>query len=216
MRRMSPLRNLIADYHAHTPTEAAQVVSAQWRNAGDLVETISARTGRAMKQILQDARQRLTAVQRHEVFRRPMDRVNQLRQLLDDRQRSLSLAAISAMQGYSRRLERISSRLGQVHPRHRVNLYAQRLNGIGVRLGTAASRMQERQHERLNAMEAQLRALSPEAVLKRGYSITSIKKSGKIVRAASQVKTGERLTTRFADGTVESIVEDQKQLPLFD
>ncbi len=59
-------------------------------------------------------------------------------------------------------------------------------------------------------------AVSPEAVLKRGYSITSLKKSGKLMRAAAQVKTGDRLVTRFADGTVESVAEDQKQLPLFD
>jgi exodeoxyribonuclease VII large subunit len=210
------IADLVADYHAHTPTEAAQVVVAQWRSAGDLVETISIRSRRAMRQILQDARQQLGAIERHELFRRPMDRVNQLRQLLDDRQRSLSLAAMSAMQRYSRRLERTSSRLDQIHPRHRINLFVQRINGLNSRLNAAALRLHERRHERLNAMEGQLRALSPEAVLKRGYSITSLKKSGKLVRAAAQVKTGDRLITRFADGTVESVAEDQKQLPLFD
>jgi exodeoxyribonuclease VII large subunit len=210
------IADLVADYHAHTPTEAAQVIVAQWRNAADLIQTLSTRSQRAMKQILRDAHHRLSAVQRHELFRRPMDRINQLRQLLDDRQRSLSLATVAAIQQHSRRLERISSRLNQVHPRHRVHLNAQHLNGLSVRLRAATSRVRERQYAHLMAMDAQLRALSPEAVLKRGYSITSIKKSGKLVRASSQVKTGDRLTTRFADGTVESIVEDQKQLPLFE
>ena len=59
-------------------------------------------------------------------------------------------------------------------------------------------------------------SISPEAVLKSGYSITTLKNAGKVVRSAEQVKTGDRLATRFADGTVESIVEDRKQLPLFE
>jgi exonuclease VII large subunit len=46
--------------------------------------------------------------------------------------------------------------------------------------------------------------------------MTTLKKSGKIVRAVAQVKPGDRLVTRFADGTVESVAEDQQQLPLFE
>jgi exodeoxyribonuclease VII large subunit len=65
-------------------------------------------------------------------------------------------------------------------------------------------------------LEARLRALSPQAVLMRGYSITTIKKGGVIVRSTKQVKAGERLVTRFADGEVESIAQDQKQMPLFE
>ena len=80
----------------------------------------------------------------------------------------------------------------------------------------AMSQLNERRMARIVTLDTQLRALSPEAVLKRGYSMTTLKKSGKLVRAALQVKTGDRLITRFADGTVESIAEDQKQLPLFE
>jgi exodeoxyribonuclease VII large subunit len=210
------IADLVADYHAHTPTEAAQVIVAQWRNARDSIEAIAIRSGRALRQILADARQRLGAIERHEVFRRPLDRINQLRQFLDDRQRSLTFAATSRLQSASGRLHRTMARFTECHPRHRVQLHAQRLVELQTRLRSAMSRAQERNLARVMAMDAQLRALSPEAVLKRGYSMTTIKRSGKLVRAASQVKTGDRLVTRFADGTVESVAEDQKQLPLFE
>ena len=58
--------------------------------------------------------------------------------------------------------------------------------------------------------------MSPERVLGRGYSITTFKKGGLVVRSTSAVKTGDRLVTRFADGTIESIAEDSRQLPLFE
>jgi exodeoxyribonuclease VII large subunit len=210
------IADLVADYHAHTPTEAAQVIVAQWRTARDGIDAIALRARRAVRQLLNDARQRLLAAERHEVFRRPLDRINQLRQLLDDRQRSLKFVVMGRLQGCSSRLQRASSRFADFHPRHRVKLHSQRLSELQTRLSTAMSRIHERRLARVTAMDAQLRALSPEAVLKRGYSMTTIKKTGKIVRAAAQVKTGDRLITRFADGTVESVAEDQKQLPLFE
>ena len=37
-----------------------------------------------------------------------------------------------------------------------------------------------------------------------------------IVRSSSQVKPGERIVTQLSDGTIESTVEDQQQLPLFE
>jgi exodeoxyribonuclease VII large subunit len=60
-----------------------------------------------------------------------------------------------------------------------------------------------------------LEAVGPEQVLRRGYSITVRKKTREVIRSASQIKPGDRLVTRFADGEVEWTAEDSKQLPLF-
>ncbi len=85
------IADLAADYHAHTPTEAAQVITANWRIAPDTTDALGLRLRRELRMRLNEARQRLAATQRHAVFRRPMDRINTLRQLLDDRQRALFL-----------------------------------------------------------------------------------------------------------------------------
>src|SRR3954454_16890325 len=69
--------DLVADYHAHTPTEAAQVVTAHWRAVADVVDTAGVRLGRGLRNVVQHARQRLISIQRHEFFRRPTDRINQ-------------------------------------------------------------------------------------------------------------------------------------------
>jgi len=69
---------------------------------------------------------------------------------------------------------------------------------------------------RLAALEAQLTALSPQRVLERGYTVTLLKKTQSVARGAAAVRPGDRLLTRFADGTVESVVEDGKQFRLFE
>ncbi len=68
----------------------------------------------------------------------------------------------------------------------------------------------------LESLNARLNALSPEAVLKRGYSITTRKRDGLVIRSAAQVRPGDRLLTRLADGQIQSIAEDAAQLPLFE
>ena len=49
------------------------------------------------------------------------------------------------------------------------------------------------------ALEQRLRALSPLAVLGRGYSLTSTE-DGAVVRSTAGVRVGDRVTTRLADG----------------
>ncbi len=55
------------------------------------------------------------------------------------------------------------------------------------------------------ALAGKLNALSPLAILERGYSI-SLNAQGQPVREATQVKTGETLRTRLWKGTVESTI----------
>jgi exodeoxyribonuclease VII large subunit len=47
-------------------------------------------------------------------------------------------------------------------------------------------------------LEATLDALSPLAVLARGYSVTFRRKDGHVVRAANEVKVGDEIAIRLA------------------
>ena len=50
-----------------------------------------------------------------------------------------------------------------------------------------------------------VRALDPQLILDRGYSITLL--NGKAVRNSSELAPGDELHTRFAEGEVKSVVE---------
>ncbi len=66
-----------------------------------------------------------------------------------------------------------------------------------------------RQHE-VEALTARVTALSPQATLERGYAVLQ-RGNGAVVRDASSVARGERLTGRVAAGTVALIVDQDEQ-----
>ena len=70
-----------------------------------------------------------------------------------------------------------------------------------------ALRRETARHD-VRRLEDQLRALSPLAVLDRGYSITYAP-SGRVLRSVGETSAGDMLTTRLADGTVSSTVLEE-------
>jgi exodeoxyribonuclease VII large subunit len=209
------IADLVADHHAHTPTEAAQTITAHWRNAADLLDASGIRLRRGLRQVVQQARQRLTAVERHEVFRRPLDRINQLRQLLDDRQRGMTLAISTALRRRSGQLAQLQARLAQRHPRHLIALRLAAVSALRNSLRKAMLDDARRRAARLDALETHLRAVGPQEVLRRGYTITMRKKDSMPIRKATDAKPGEKILTQFSDGKVESVVQDPNQPTLF-
>jgi exodeoxyribonuclease VII large subunit len=127
------------------------------------------------------------------------------------------------MRGGSRRLlrsteqvARLDAGLVRVDPRNRVRLLRENLRTTACRLDCAMAVLHEKRRQRVEGLARFLHAVGPEQVLRRGYSITSRKKDGTIVKSAGQVRAGDRLVTRFADGQVESTADDPRQPRLFE
>ena len=60
--------------------------------------------------------------------------------------------------------------------------------------------------EEISGLRTQVRTLSPQATLDRGYSVVQ-KSDGSVLRKASEVKSGEKLRLRLAQGEVGAITE---------
>ena len=58
--------------------------------------------------------------------------------------------------------------------------------------------------QRLDSLRELLAALSPEATLRRGYSITRV--DGRAVTSATDVAAGQTIVTTLASGTITSTV----------
>ena len=71
-------------------------------------------------------------------------------------------------------------------------------------------RLAERKHL-VATMVAPLGLLSPQSTLGRGYSIT-MDACGKVLRDISQVKVGDELQTRLANGELKSRVEGKHRI----
>ncbi len=89
-----------------------------------------------------------------------------------------------------------------------LRLIEDRRRGIDVleqSLDRSIQRKMEQGEARLAKLSAALEALSPLGVLARGYSLTQ-NAAGEVIRSFEQVRTGDTIRTRLAEGTIESEV----------
>jgi len=93
-----------------------------------------------------------------------------------------------------------------VHPAERLRSYQQLVTQLKARLVFAFSHKVHRCSTHVERLQASLAGLDPAAVLGRGYSIT-YNASGEVLRSASGVRSGDRITTTLAQGRIESEVK---------
>lgn len=103
-------------------------------------------------------------------------------------------------------LEQASATLAGVGAR-RIMPQLSRLDHFIPALTQAVHTAIARRADALLAKEQLLAALSPEATLRRGYSLTFF--NGKAVRSASELPQGAEVETRVADGSFKSIVTNK-------
>jgi exodeoxyribonuclease VII large subunit len=94
------------------------------------------------------------------------------------------------------------------HPREVLKALQQRLDELSERAVHAVTSRIRFAQQRLRGGAERLQALSPLAVLQRGYSIARRVEDGRVIRDAADLKGGEHLRLTFARGTARVQVED--------
>ena len=107
-----------------------------------------------------------------------------------------------------RRLDNIAGRRIFVRPFDRVQELTLRLDELENRASRSATLYATRAKESVGALAAHLESLSPLAVLARGYSVTQRTSDGAIVRDSRTVSSGDLISTKLANGSVVSRVEE--------
>ena len=82
----------------------------------------------------------------------------------------------------------------------------QQLDDLTLRLETAFAQKTAQAQTRFELAAQKLHALGPQAVLKRGYSITR-KKDGSVVRRVEQTQSGEEIYVQVCDGMIYTQVK---------
>ncbi|CAN5121318.1 exodeoxyribonuclease VII large subunit [soil metagenome] len=102
-------------------------------------------------------------------------------------------------------LGELERRLAAMHPGPRIARATQALDGLVARREAAMRSHFDQRHRMLGRLGAQMVALSPLAVLDRGYAMVA--KQGAIVRDAAQVVEGDTLEVRVARGAFDVVVK---------
>jgi exodeoxyribonuclease VII large subunit len=104
-------------------------------------------------------------------------------------------------------LERSHSLLLSRSPLGRVRRDRQRLDELNLRGSIALMHTLEIDRARLAGLDLRLRALNPQAILERGFSIVT-HLDGRIVRSVQQVQPEDDLQVRVSDGEFGARVQD--------
>jgi exodeoxyribonuclease VII large subunit len=109
------------------------------------------------------------------------------------------------MERFAATVATASAQLAASHPGARIAAARQGISALGDLLGVGTLRRLERERGRFARLQSALAALSPEATLARGFSITR-NEEGRVITSAGQVKRGESIRTQLAQGEVGSEV----------
>jgi exodeoxyribonuclease VII large subunit len=197
--------DLVADVRAATPSHAAELVAPDRAVFLEQLGESERRLVLAIQRRLVDERARLDrATQRLDAAgrrlpERPRRRLHELRARLDVHHPRRSLAADRT------RLAELYTRLISQHPRHR----AEAARGALVRHSDALTRAGKQltlaSKTRLGRAASALHALSPLAVLERGYAVTTDPR-GQAVVDASQLRAGATIALRFHRGAAQATI----------
>jgi exodeoxyribonuclease VII large subunit len=198
------LTDMAADARAATPSQAAEMVVADARAQRHALVQLHARLMRSMRSHIGENRstlRQLSASFAH--FRLTLA---EHEQKMDDLSQRLGQAMMRMQTKRRTDIERLHRRLAARHPRAVIAASRAALGPLEVRLAGAARVRIDALRARLSDRRARLGAMSPLAVLARGYAIATTAE-GRAVRAASEVKPGQDLSIRVHRGAFSAKVE---------
>lgn len=110
------------------------------------------------------------------------------------------------------RREHLLARVDAHHPRARLSTLRRTLDAVSERLMRTTREQVATEGRRLGELAGRLDAMSPLKVLSRGYSLVYVE--GQLVRQASKLAPGDKVTVRASEGTFDARVEVvHEQLP---
>ena len=200
------IADFAADLRAPTPSAAAELVTAAQFKIAEVLAALSHRLERAAGYQLLQARHRFAAVEISRAESRISSLLHRLAQRLDEASLSLDAAMTAQIRSRRDRVAALAEAVLHRDPRPRLAHACEHLADFRARIERSIERLIESSGAKLTALDARLHALSPLAVLDRGYALV-LSSEGTLVRSASQLASGDRVTTRLADGSFQSRVE---------
>jgi exodeoxyribonuclease VII large subunit len=197
--------DFVADLRAPTPSAAAELVIRSRQEIEAQAEDLYRRLERGLRYRLLMARQELTDRAQHGAFARMMDGIHRRQQKLDEQRFRLEKAERQLLERCRRRCENVSAAVRHYDARRRLAAIRQQLQAQVAHLASAAHTRLLESRGALDRRTASLEALSPVAILNRGYALVFDAK-GRLVKDAARLKAGDELSARLARGRVRARV----------
>jgi len=203
------IADFVADLRAPTPSAAAEMVSGAREDLQISVSSLKGRLSQAVRRGMERRRLHLERLAHNKAFTVAPNKIRDLQQRFDEATLRISQAMHRFVSGIRHREQMLSTRLGILDLRrlivHKREILIRKREGLisGIKAGLNRGRA------RADLAIGKIDALSPLAILRRGYSLCR-DEQGVIIKNASQVSRGDRVRVTLAAGELECRVENAK------
>jgi len=201
--------DFVADLRAPTPSAAAELVIRSRQEVDEQLGGLQRRLEKAMRYHLLIGRQNLTELAQHGAFARMMDLIHRNEQRLDDLVNRLAHGQRDVLEKQRRRFETLSSAVRHYDVRRVLAGMKKDLDARTTAIISVMRNVLIERKVRVERMDTALQALSPLAILERGYALV-FDASGNLLKNAKKVKPGDEISAKLAKGTVSATVKQSK------
>lgn len=203
------IADFVADLRAPTPSAAAEMVSGAREDLKATVESLSRRALQAVRLLVERRRSALERLARNRAFNVAPNKIRELAQRFDEAILRMSQSTRRYLTAIRHRERVLQLRLVKVDLRQTIARNREILAGKRNRLHSAARTWLQNRRSRLELQVGRIHALSPLAILKRGYAICR-NEQGAILREAAEAVCGDRVEVMLARGRLGCRVEQIK------
>jgi exodeoxyribonuclease VII large subunit len=200
------IADFVADLRAATPSAAAELVIRSRQEVEEQVAGLERELERGMRYRLIMGRQRLTELAKHGAFGRMMELIGRRQQRVDDLTNRLGHAQRDLLERQRRKFESLAGAVRHYDLRLVLGGVRKELDARVAAMAAAARDLLLRRRSRLERLTSQMEALSPVAILERGYALV-FDAEGRLVKDAGAVKIGEEIAARVARGEIGAVVK---------
>jgi exodeoxyribonuclease VII large subunit len=200
------IADFVADLRAATPSAAAELITAAQHRIEERVEGLDARARRAVRYQLMLARQSFTALSVTRIQDRLQALIGRRTQRLDDLRHRIESIANRHLRARASQLAALAARTERQNPAIRLALARRRLEAASQSLSQLALSAIAARSTWLDRAAARLDALSPLAVLNRGYALVYTSE-GTLLRDAAETHPGQTIRARLAHGSLTAEVK---------
>ncbi|RAK00689.1 exodeoxyribonuclease VII large subunit [Aliidiomarina maris] len=197
--------DFVADVRAATPSAAAELLSQDRSHLKAQQQLMAQRLWRAWQHQLRGANHRFALMQQRLQPLHPQQQLQQQGQQLDDLQRRMQQGISRMLQQLQQRAHTGQERTRAIQPQRIVQQANQQLAQQTQRANRALQLQLKQAQQRFGSQVQLLQMVSPLNTLSRGYSISQ-DAQGQVIKNVSQLKVGDVLHTRIAEGTIKSQV----------
>ena len=202
------IADFVADHRAPTPSAAAEIVAAREDQLCTALDHLGRQLVRLTKYKIVDARARVQEHALSQVFDEVKTRLHDARVDANSATHELQVSMNHLLRRASLRANVLVQQISPAQLQNRVATARARYDAAAARRDMAIEEKVQTGRERLSLAAASLDALSPLAVLHRGYAIAQ-DADGRLVRDAESISVGDQVDVRLAKGRLRTRVEEK-------